>query len=227
MAKKIKALKADVLKFLQGLEDAVKDVKTASAVGFAVRQRMLELISRGISPIEGRARFPEYKNVTKLRRNKTINRLQRKQISANRRTIKALSSQGAGRGALAKKLRADNRTLRGGKRAAKGSGYPYNTPQYRAGTKRPRPVNLYLTGDFLRALALSVKTVADRALVEIGWWDPKQAIKEKGHREGAGGQPKRPTLPGRGERWAQVIQLDIMKVLREAVSKAAKSARKG
>lgn len=226
MAKKIKALKADVLKFLQGLEDAVKDVKTASAVGFAVRQRMLELISRGISPIEGRARFPEYKNVTIQRGRKQSNRQLRKLSRTQRNIARQLRKNGT-RGAIVRNFNASARSLAKAARTKVKKGYPFNTPQYRAGTKRPRPVNLFLTGDFLRALALAVKTVANKAQIEIGWWDPKQAIKEKGHREGAGGQPPRPTLPGKGERWAQVIQLDIMRVLREAVSKAAKSARKG
>lgn len=226
MAKKIKALKADVMAFLTRLEDAVKDVKTASAVGFAVRQRMLELISRGISPIEGRARFPEYKNVTAQRQRKETNRKLRTLSRTQRNIARNLKKSGT-RGAAVRNFSASARSLAKAARSRLKKGYPYNTKQYREGSKRPRPVNLFLTGDFLRALALAVKTVANKAVVEIGWWDPKQAIKEKGHRDGAGGQPKRPTLPGRGERWAQVIQLDIMKVLREAVSKAAKSAKRG
>ena len=226
MAKKIKALKTDVMAFLQCLEDAVKDTRTASAVGFAVRVRMLEMISKGISPIEGKGRFPEYKNVTLAKRRKAGNRELRKQMRVNRNLIKQSKKLGVG-GNFARTVRKENRELRKSRISETLRGYPYDTKEYRQGSKRPRPVNLFLTGDFLKALAIAVRTVANKAQIEIGWWDPKQAVKEKGHREGAGGQPKRPTLPRGAERWAQTIQLDIMKILREAVSKAAKSAKKG
>lgn len=227
MPKKIKALKADLLKYLDRIQDSV-DERVASAVGFTVRTRMLQMIATGISPILGYGRFPEYKAATRTKVAKRGVKFLNSEIRKTRSRLKlgqvTSSKSGVGR------LRAQQDRLRILKKIAQAKqnqGYPYNTKEYRQGKKRPRPVNLWLTGDFLRALTFELKKLAGKAGIEIGWWEPKQAIKEKGHREGANGQPKRPTLPRGSERWNQTIQLDIMKLLRDAVSKAAKTAKRG
>lgn len=227
MPKKIRALKVDLLAYLDRIQGSV-DERVASAVGFTVRTRMLQLISRGISPILGYGRFPEYKAVTRGKIAKRGIRFLNREIKNTRTRLKlgqvTSSKSGVGR------LRAQQDRLRILKKAAQGKtqkGYPYNTKEYRQGSKRPRPVNLWLTGDFLRALTFELKKLGSKMGIEIGWWEAKQAIKEKGHREGANGQPKRPTLPRGRESWNETIRLDIMRLLRDAVSKAAKNAKRG
>lgn len=226
MPKKIDDLWAELDKYIDRIEAAAIDDKLASAVGFTVRQRMLQFISRGISPILGAARFPEYKNVTRARKAKATNRELRKQARIQRNMLRNLQRNGT-RGQIIKDLRRTSRAL---SKAAKANkvppGYPYNTKEYRQGKKRPRPVNLWLTGDFLTALTFLILPAGKRKKIQMGWEDPKEAIKEKGHREGAGGQPKRPALPKGTQKFNQTIQLDIMKLLRDAVTKAAKSAKR-
>lgn len=234
MPKKIEQLYADIMKYMDRLEEAVDD-RVASAVGFTVRTRILQLVSRGISPIEGKGRFAEYLAKTRSRMLRAGARASSMRAGKLRQERKRLgnalfggSTKGRARkaGRLARLAGSRARQQRKQARAA-GQGYPYNTEEYRKGKKRPRPVNLWLTGEFLRSLTFQILPAGKRKMLSLGWFnDPKNAVKEKGHREGAGGQPKRPILPRAGEKWARTIQLDIMKLLRDAVSKAAKSAKR-
>lgn len=228
MAKKIRLLKADLMKFLDRIGDAVADPKTASAVGFTVRTRMLQLISRGISPILGYGRFPEYKAATRRKVAKRGSAFLGRELRKLNSRIRA--GGGSSFSAIAR-LRAKRDQLKilkqvAATKAAR-TGYPYNTKQFKAGLKFARPVNLFLTGDFLRSLTFTVKKALGKGVIEIGYFESKQAIKEKGHREGANGQPKRPTLPKGDERWNETIRLDIMRLLRDAITKAVRTAGKG
>lgn len=86
--------------------------------------------------------------------------------------------------------------------------------------KRRRPVNLFLSGDFYKNLKF--KIVGDARFkfgsqrgpeIEVGYFDRENALKEEGHREGAGGQPKRPTIPQSGEAFSRKIIDRITKKL--------------
>lgn len=85
--------------------------------------------------------------------------------------------------------------------------------------KRQRPVNLKLTGDMLDALKHKSKK-GKRAKLEIGYFDEDEAIKERGHREGANKQLKRPTVPlQRREQFAariqRIIRLEVDKIIKK------------
>lgn len=226
-SKKLKLLASDLLKFIDRVENSV-DQEVAQQIGFQVRVRMLELISKGINPIAGYGRFPEYLAATRARvsrKEKAKLRKERRYIAHIIRSFKTRKhgSVRVRQRALTERLSRLNRAEKEGAKR----GYPYNTKQFKAGTKFLRPVNLFLTGKFLQSLTFTVAKVGKGAKIEIGYFQPKQAVKEQGHREGANGQPKRPTLPRKGESWAQTIQLDIMRILREAIVKATKAAKKG
>lgn len=100
----------------------------------------------------------------------------------------------------------------------------YKNPKRYPGSKKPhRPVNLKLTGDFLKSLKWKVVTVRGVNATQVGYFSDKQSKKEQGHREGSNSQPKRPTIPKGTERFARRIQLKILEILQSSV----KQARKG
>ena len=146
-------------KFLKSVREV--DDRTTNLVGLAIKQRMLALISKGVSPIKGNDRFPAYKNPKKYPKN----------------------------------VRKD---------------FP---------AKRARPVNLFLSGMFLRSLKL-IKS--SRGIIEIGFQNGLSQKKEQGHREGAGGQPRRPIIPSRSEQFSVTIQREVLKMLRAATRAAVK-----
>jgi hypothetical protein len=96
----------------------------------------------------------------------------------------------------------------------------YKNPARYPGDQKPqRPVNLYLTGDFLDNLAYKIE-LGTKPKVLIGFWDQESILKEKGHREGANTQPKRPIIPIGGETFSKRLlrQFDL------AVTQALKDA---
>lgn len=101
-------------------------------------------------------------------------------------------------------------------------GYP-STVRKEYPSKRNTPVNLYLSGDFIAALNAQVQTIGSAARTIVGYFDSKEAKKEKGHREGANTQPKRPTIPSGSETFAQRIQVEILKFTRETLDRIIKS----
>jgi hypothetical protein len=111
-----------------------------------------------------------------------------------------------------------------------GGGYGGKFPAYKNPDKYPgkrkskTPVNLKLKGDFLDDLDYSVVKGKSGYAAEIGYSSPKEKLKEKGHREGANGQPERPTIPifNRGEKFARSIQDAFLKVVFDAVDKVAR-----
>lgn len=204
MAKKIDDIYADLIRYVNKFENAI-DERVAQAVGFTVRQRMLDLVRKGISPILGAGRFPEYKAAKNLRTTQNLIR----SAKAN------AESPGRSRAVLARAKQKKARLQRG---------YPYSTEEYKRGLKKARPVNLTLTGAFLSSLTFGFGSAGKKMRVVIGFFDPKQAIKEKGHREGANGQPKRPIIPKGNQKFNETIRLDILGLLRDAVRKATKRA---
>lgn len=83
--------------------------------------------------------------------------------------------------------------------------------------KRDRPVNLTLSGDFLKGLDSEPISTRSGFATDIGYFDESEALKEQGHREGVHSQPKRPTIPKRGETFAQRIQRIISNIYRKRV----------
>ena len=131
-------------KLAKALNDATKpiDELTAKQLGLDVVKEIKDLVSRGVSPIDGNGKFPRYKNPSK---------------------------------------------------------YP--------GKQKPRsPVNLKLSGDFLNALTHRITPESFGRGTEI-FFSNNQDIKERGHRDGANGQPERPMLPTeRGEEFIRQIR---------------------
>lgn len=86
--------------------------------------------------------------------------------------------------------------------------------------KALRPVNLKLSGAFLKSLR---RTVTKRSGggwdTVIGFNDELSEDKETGHREGANNQRKRPIIPEGNETFAQRIQLILLRHIKESVDR--------
>lgn len=149
----------ELLERLESLKEPI-DKETAKEVGDAYISEMKDMISKGISPIQGDGRFQRYKNPAK---------------------------------------------------------YPANQ-------KPKTPVNLYLTGEMMRALKYEIKRVKSGFAPEVGYSTNEASLKEKGHREGAKGQPKRPTIPvvSKGEKPAARIQVLIKALFSRRIKRLAK-----
>lgn len=112
----------------------------------------------------------------------------------------------------------------------KGAGLPARFPRYKnpkryPGRRKPvTPVNLYLTGAMLADLTARVVSSAAGFAAEIGYSTSKSKAKERGHREGANGQPIRPTIPqaSSGETFATSIQQVYLKYLASAIDRLAR-----
>jgi hypothetical protein len=163
-------------------------------IGDEVVKEMKSMISKGISPIEGNGRFPEYKSKSDVR----------KQGRSKRGSQKTPSRR---------------------KGKPKPTGYPYNV-QKDFPNKRPRPVNLFLSGDFLKMLKRIVTVGSQRPTLEIGFEDELSVKKEDGHRTGANGQAKRPIIPQGNEKFAQRIQRVIQTTLNNSLEKYLKVRRR-
>ena len=143
---------------LEGLKKPITR-SDAEEVGEGVVDEMKNLITKGVSPIEGNGRFEGYKNPAR---------------------------------------------------------YP--------GKRKPKtPVNLTLSGDFLDALQYSTVQSPSGYATKIFYQGTKEDKKEQGHREGANGQRKRPTIPIGGETFAARIQ----RVFAEIYNKRIKIITKG
>jgi hypothetical protein len=85
--------------------------------------------------------------------------------------------------------------------------------------KKYTPVNLRLTGQFLESLDYKVHKGKGGYYVSIGYGNRTAQKKEQGHREGANGQPVRPTIPQDGETFSRVIQEEYLSIIEEAVKR--------
>ncbi len=200
-------LKAEMATLAKGINK-----ETAEAIGDAVIEEMKSMVAKGISPIEGEGRFPEYKAVTEIR---GLKEFKKKSPKSSR------SREDAGR-----LIRA--RTSRG---------YPYSVQDKFPG-KKPRPVNLTLSGKFLSKLKKFISGQAGQKIkIEVGFADDKVRSgtsnkyvsvidMEKGHREGANGQLKRPIIPERNENFERRIQVAIEKSFATALAKYYRSRRR-
>jgi len=84
--------------------------------------------------------------------------------------------------------------------------------------KRLRPVNLRLSGDFMKSL----KYRATKKGVLVGFFKPSEAAKEQGHRERANGQGFRPVIPQRGETFIPTIINKLVDIMRKGVERRLK-----
>lgn len=65
--------------------------------------------------------------------------------------------------------------------------------------KRARPVNLTLSGQFLKSLVSYGVTRGANKFLFVGFNNLLAELKELGHREGVNGQPSRPIIPEQGK----------------------------
>lgn len=100
----------------------------------------------------------------------------------------------------------------------------YKDPKKYPGTRKPKsPVNLKLTGDFLDDLIYRLVTHPSGYAASIRYATSESRDKELGHREGANGQPKRPTLPtGSGEDLSKSIKSEVTKILTDRILEVLK-----
>lgn len=86
--------------------------------------------------------------------------------------------------------------------------YPYSAmkdyPQ-----KKERPVNLKLSGEFLKNLKAKVVN----KILRIGFFEGPWDKYESGHREGVHGQPSRPIIPIDGENFSNSVYRRLVKSL--------------
>lgn len=251
---------------LEELNDVAKSVDRPAleAIGEGIVKEMKAMISRGISPILGAGRFPEYKVKTRRRdaegkikasrqarasvkrrqaeakkitkRTRTAAKLFRLagKISgskAAKRKAKDLSRRGKQSALKSRLLGSDARRRQGKIGAAVAAkkeikGYPYSV-QKRFPGKRPRPVNLFLSGDFLKALKYFVfgGNGAAKASLEIGFSNDDELANdmEEGHRIGWLGQGKRPIIPQGSERFAERIDRAVERILGAYIAKRLRS----
>lgn len=185
----------------------------AKKLGQDVVREMKDMISKGISPIQSVGRFPEYKAVTTSRQQKG---------AAKSLRDSARDAEGK---AQAKGLQASAREM--GSKAAETlrKGYPANV-QHKHPDKRARPVNLYLTGEQMKALSFSLVKRKSGTIPAINYLTEEALLKEQGHREGVGGQPKRPTIPQGTEAPAVRLKLMIESAFNKFVTDFMKRAKK-
>lgn len=101
----------------------------------------------------------------------------------------------------------------------------YKNPKRYPGKRKPStPVNLYLKGDMLGNLSSHPVKARFGYSASIGYTDPRQQIKERGHREGANTQPRRPTIPivRLGETFAQSVQDVFRKTILAALGRISR-----
>lgn len=175
----------------------------------SIISRMLQLIARGISPISERGRFPGYKWATKVTNLKTASRELRR------------LARGFGRGEAKKKATRAAKKKLDDVNAIRRNKYPFNqTDEFP--NKKVRPVNLFLSGDFLSNLKWRF---TDKTRVSIGFFDELSQKKEQGHRVGVNSQPKRPIIPEGREKLNPVIDREWKRALDRVLRRKLKSNR--
>lgn len=213
---KIDQLTDDLLRYTAFIQDSL-DERGAQQIGNAIVGEMLKLISRGISPIEGQGRFPGYKWA------EVRNALRKERTAVNRELRKVRKALFVYRRKNKRQMLAMMKKRNRDALAGLTGRYPFTAQAKRLG-KKPRPVNLFLTGDFLAHLEYIVTGTAGKYGIELGFFDELSAKKESGHREGVHGQPKRPVIPVGREDFAISIQKIIFGKMEELIDRAASRA---
>jgi len=235
-----------LVKLIKKFPEAL-DKRLADAVGTQVTLAMRRLIARGISPIEGHGKFPPYKASLKggmvksaKSEDKFLKTSIKQSITSRRQALKSMRSRLSGtkgkdqRKALREKIKQESLKLKlfikqGGREKSKSESaltalknrkyYPDSVAADFPNKKR-RPVNLYLSGDFLDNLGEIKK---DRKLgknfnVSMGF-KGKFADYELGHREQHNGQGFRPIIPAKegDETFVVTIQKLYLDLIRQAI----------
>lgn len=119
------------------------------------------------------------------------------------------------------------RVARGLSPLERGERFPaYKNPKRYPGKRKPRrPVNLYLTGQFLGSLAVQA-FIGKAPRIRIYFTNERARLKERGHREGAGGQPKRPIMLQAGEQLSNGIRVKVGAAIKKAIEKAIRLDKK-
>ncbi len=101
---------------------------------------------------------------------------------------------------------------------------PYKKPKRYPGKRKPhRPVNLRLTGQFLRSLRFDVRRGAGTVGVVVFLAGALAKAKERGHRYGANRQPKRPLIP----MGKQQLRRGIRDKIRALITERIRAYRRG
>lgn len=158
----------------------------------------------------------------------TTKKLQR-QILELRQPLRKQDTQKLGR-EVVKQMK---RLIARGESPITGPGIPsrfraYKNPSKYPGNRKPhRPVNLKLTGAFLRALNFRSFQISRRWFASVGFDDKRQQQKELGHREGHNGQRQRPIIPdaSQGEKFKRKIQSEILAVARKAIRRVVRGRK--
>lgn len=107
--------------------------------------------------------------------------------------------------------------------------YPFNKMK-EFPSKKLRPVNLKLSGDFLRDLTYRSQVAPPikgaSPTIDIGFFGGLSEKKESGHREGVNGQPKRPTIPQKKEEFSPSIYRRLVKTITGLVKRKIASSKK-
>lgn len=110
------------------------------------------------------------------------------------------------------------------KRAGDKDGYPANQ-RSSFPSKRNRPVNLTLSGEFLGDLQGGYEFKSGGVVPKVGYRTPLSRLKEKGHAQGAGGQPKRQTIPDTPKEFTAAIFEEVVEAYKEIIAKSFKKKR--
>lgn len=105
----------------------------------------------------------------------------------------------------------------------KGKFPKYKDPKRYPGKKKSHePVNLYLSGDFLKSL--DYKLIPDKIgfKTKVGYFEDDQLVKEQGHRKGTNKQPKRPTIPKGKEEYVKAIRSAVVEIYQKRINKLLK-----
>lgn len=93
----------------------------------------------------------------------------------------------------------------------------YKDPAKYPGKRKPRtPVNLRLTGAFMKGLKHEVISDGKNGYAARVFYQAEQEKKEQGHRDGAKGQPKRPTIPRGNESFAEKIKAAYIRIVQNS-----------
>jgi len=102
-----------------------------------------------------------------------------------------------------------------------------NPKKYPGRLKPSSPVNLFLSGDFLGSLNSKILKTTIGFGFELGFFNEKSALIEKGHRtggrKGVNKQPKRPIIPLVGERFSNRVEQAYIEEFEKYILRVIKS----
>lgn len=225
---KVKVNTKEMEKQFARVLELLNNKKMYDEIGQAVVTEMRRLIAAGVSPIRGRGRYAAYKITGSIRSVEKATKILTKGLGRKDLRRFAINARSA-------------RVIQ----QLKDKGYPFNViDQYP--NKKVRPVNLNLSGEMMKALSAKTRSTSRGVAAVVGYFPgegrtplPKgstkeklnadAATKEKGHREGAGGQPSRPTIPqiGAGEDFARSVANKYDRVFRQVLREISRLTRRG